>query len=208
MNRTIDANYAVMRQLCKEDVSRVEGGTDVEIGYVVLARAWNDLENAVRVHSYDIFMLCGGTMPESGYLPARVDPLQVLQTIRTALLVLEWEVVRMPVLPVQQAMEGMSVEVVNTLESKNRDYGQSWKRRGGIGAFMMLARKWDRIHTLIGERLSGVRSVAFLLNENRGDVLDDIRDLRGYLLLVEDHCLQARRGASVPWPERHLQNGT
>ena len=34
---------------------------------------------------------------------------------------------------------------VKTLEEKGRTYGDSWKRRGGVGAFMMLARKWDRI---------------------------------------------------------------
>ena len=31
------------------------------------------------------------------------------------------------------------------LSAAEQSYGDSWKRRGGTGAFMMLARKWDRI---------------------------------------------------------------
>ena len=30
------------------------------------------------------------------------------------------------------------------LHEAEQSYGDSWKKRGGVGAFMMLARKWDR----------------------------------------------------------------
>ena len=33
---------------------------------------------------------------------------------------------------------------VDCLEKAEKSYGESWKNRGGVGAFMMLARKWDR----------------------------------------------------------------
>ena len=49
---------------------------------------------------------------------------------------------------------------VDALEKAEESYGNSWRQRGGVGAFMMLARKWDRI---------------------------DIQDLRRYLLLVEEY---------------------
>ena len=34
-------------------------------------------------------------------------------------------------------------DIVSLIESE-KSYGDSWKRRGGTGAFMMLARKFDR----------------------------------------------------------------
>jgi len=34
---------------------------------------------------------------------------------------------------------------VRELMEAEKSYGDSWRKRGGIGAFMMLARKWDRI---------------------------------------------------------------
>ena len=35
-------------------------------------------------------------------------------------------------------------DILSLIESE-KSYGDSWKRRGGTGAFMMLARKFDRI---------------------------------------------------------------
>jgi len=34
---------------------------------------------------------------------------------------------------------------VRELVEAEKSYGDSWRKRGGVGAFMMLARKWDRI---------------------------------------------------------------
>ena len=44
--------------------------------------------------------------------------------------------------------ESMKEVAQNDLEALKRaetSYGDSWRRRGGVGAFMMLARKFDRI---------------------------------------------------------------
>ena len=44
--------------------------------------------------------------------------------------------------------EKMKEVAQNDLEALKRaetSYGDSWRRRGGVGAFMMLARKFDRI---------------------------------------------------------------
>ena len=42
-------------------------------------------------------------------------------------------------------MRALTDADVKALEVAEKSYGDSWKKRGGIGAFMMLARKWDRI---------------------------------------------------------------
>lgn len=90
---------------------------------------------------------------------------------------------------------------VPVLKEKGKHYGQSWQQRGGVGAFMMLARKWDRLEQMcktygydifallrsdIGEGLVGQE----LPEEG---VLDTLRDLRRYLLLVETYIVQTEK---------------
>jgi len=73
-----------------------------------------------------------------------------------------------------------------TLIRKGKSYGSSWRNRGGTGAFMMLARKWDRIEN----QAKGYNYDIFkaIQEDNRDEgLIDDIRDLRQYLLLVESH---------------------
>jgi len=70
------------------------------------------------------------------------------------------------------------------LYNKAKSYGDSWKKRGGIGAFMMLARKWDRIEQQVQEY--GYDVFKAIQNDSADEgILDDIRDLRRYLFLVD-----------------------
>jgi hypothetical protein len=75
---------------------------------------------------------------------------------------------------------------VTALEEAQKSYGDSWRKRGGVGAFMMLARKWDRIENQVGKNNYDVFKT---IKDDLSDtgILDDIRDLRRYLLLVEAH---------------------
>ena len=75
---------------------------------------------------------------------------------------------------------------IDSLEIAEQSYGDSWKRRGGVGAFMMLARKWDRLENKVEEFSWDVFEAIESDLRDEG-ILDDIRDLRRYLLLVEDH---------------------
>ena len=79
-------------------------------------------------------------------------------------------------------------EDVKVLIEKEKGYGDSWKRRGGVGAFMMAARKWDRIEEQ--SKKSGW-DIFDSVNKFGGaeGVLDDIRDLRRYLILIESQCI-------------------
>lgn len=83
-------------------------------------------------------------------------------------------------------LDAIAQEDAAGLRKAYESYGPSWKQRGGVGAFMMLARKWDRLHNRL-EKLQWAwdvfRGIAF---DDRGEgVIDDVRDLRRYLLLVE-----------------------
>lgn len=73
-----------------------------------------------------------------------------------------------------------------------RKYRSSWRKRGGTGAYENIARKMDRIEAA-AERNGNDIFKAIIYNpasdgkiEGKDGLLDDIRDLRIYLGLVED----------------------
>ena len=74
---------------------------------------------------------------------------------------------------------------VTELEEAHESYGDSWRKRGGVGAYMMLARKWDRLENKAEEHDWDIFEA---IGEDPRDegILDDIRDLRRYLLLVDE----------------------
>jgi hypothetical protein len=92
-------------------------------------------------------------------------------------------------------LQPVADEDVRFVKEKDASYGSSWKQRGGVGAFMMLARKWDRLENILsiwGEKNSGQSNYdifAAVQTQNfsgaDGMVLAEVRDLRRYLLLVE-----------------------
>lgn len=70
------------------------------------------------------------------------------------------------------------------LKKAYASYGPSWKSRGGVGAFMMLARKWDRMEMRL--KKIGYDIFKGIATDERGEgLIDDVRDLRRYLMLVE-----------------------
>jgi hypothetical protein len=91
---------------------------------------------------------------------------------------------------------------VEQLIRKEAEYGSSWKKRGGVGAFMMVARKWDRLEVSVTGK--GYDVFAAAENDPREEgVLDDIGDLRRYLLLIEAHirdCMAAKAKPDYPDP--------
>lgn len=109
-------------------------------------------------------------------------------------------------------LQTVADEDVRQLQEKERTYEGSWKARGGVGCFMMLARKWDRIENMLKKPLvCGGRTVpawdifgyvkeqcgwfrdakgkpflgySYDIGKD-GMLLAEVRDLRRYLLLVE-----------------------
>lgn len=85
-------------------------------------------------------------------------------------------------------IKGIAQKDLEALSRAQSSYGDSWRRRGGIGAFMMLARKFDRIEHQSEKHGWNVFEAGEVYKGEAG-LLDDIRDLRRYLLLVEDYIL-------------------
>jgi hypothetical protein len=79
---------------------------------------------------------------------------------------------------------------IHELERKEATYQGSWKRRGGVGAFMMVARKIDRLETMCQQNQYDIfLAVGAELSGADGTALAEIRDLRRYLLLIEAEIL-------------------
>lgn len=113
-------------------------------------------------------------------------------------------------------LRAVTMADVACLEEKERTYGGSWKRRGGGGVFMMLARKWDRLENMLGtpsrtinrsragkqnleiERWDVFAHIESNTTGEDGSVLAEVRDLRRYLLLVEAEMVA--RGALLALP--------
>ena len=88
--------------------------------------------------------------------------------------------------PIIKETEIISAEDWTSLDKAEQDYGDSWRKRGGIGAFMMLARKWDRIENQVFDYTYDI-FLALEEDKRPEGLMDDIKDLRRYLLLVEAH---------------------
>lgn len=119
-------------------------------------------------------------------------------------------------------LTGVALDDVAALERAQKNYGNSWKKRGGIGAFMMLARKWDRLEKFLSEPPIVLAPTpdeparpafptydvlgAIMLDRRAEGIIDDIRDLRRYLMLVE---AEARAQNYCPGKlAKDLENGT
>lgn len=99
----------------------------------------------------------------------------------------------------QDRLESQVRKAIEVILDKNRQYGGSWKSRGGVGAFMMFARKWDRLENALtirneqGENV-GYRDLFELAKvDNRQEgIIDDLEDLRNYLILALDEISQRK----------------
>lgn len=99
-------------------------------------------------------------------------------------------------------LQRIANEDVSEIERKEATYKGSWKKRGGLGAFMMAARKWDRLEEIVGTHTYDVfAALAAEMSGQDGSALAEVRDLRRYLLLIESE-MAAR--ANTP-NERHLE---
>ncbi len=79
---------------------------------------------------------------------------------------------------------------VDGLIEAAKHYGESWYMRDGAGAFFMLARKWDRIEKRMKDE-SYKSIIEVLKADKRAEgMIDDIRDLRRYLMLIEAKLIE------------------
>ncbi len=81
------------------------------------------------------------------------------------------------------------------LRKARKNYGESWCKRGGVGAYMMLARKIDRIENFLSTHHAPSFQKYDILTAIAADqrpegLIDDVRDLRRYLELIEAKLIE------------------
>ena len=98
-------------------------------------------------------------------------------------------------------LQAVCDEDMRELRRKEETYKGSWKKRGGVGAFMMMARKWDRLEIILSDKNTRYDVFEKIMYEGGGgedgSVLAEIRDLRRYLILIEAEMM-ARDIIDVP----------
>lgn len=124
-----------------------------------LKRQWDHLETLAKAKEYNVFVSVHNDY--SGIRRAMQELVETLYRVQGA----DWH------------------KDVATVREKDKEYGGSWCKRGGHGAFFMLARKWDRIEKQL-EQHGNDLNVALAVDTRAEGILDDIGDLRCYLLLV------------------------
>jgi hypothetical protein len=82
----------------------------------------------------------------------------------------------------------LATDDVQKLQEAQKNYGDSWKKRGGVGAYMVMVRKFDRLDNYMPSFDYDIFKA--LETDSRDEsVLDDIHDARRYLLLIEAEYL-------------------
>ena len=180
MNTT--SNYHRIAYLGRGSALRASGARrSAMLDFSRLQQVWTWLEQRAAHHGWDIFLAW----------EKATDVATLCREMRDQLLWLTmWHRGPNgyhPEFDPNKALEQIAVADAQMLHRKGSTYGDSWKKRGGVGAFMMLARKWDRIGNIMGTACG--HTMEGILSRNPGDIMDDVDDLRCYLLLVEDEML-------------------
>lgn len=81
-------------------------------------------------------------------------------------------------------------EDVQGLQDGYKKYGNSWRRYAGVSAFFNIFRKVDRIEKACIENGYDIFLAAKAFPGDTG-LLDDVRDCRRYLLLVEEYIIKS-----------------
>ena len=91
--------------------------------------------------------------------------------------------------PEHRFMLDISLSDVITAHEKDEEYGASWKKRGGPGAYMVMARKMDRLEEQ--SKRFGYDIFAALADKSTSEsLIDTLRDLRVYLMLIENEMIK------------------
>lgn len=179
------------------DSWKARGGVDT---YHMLTRKWNRLEERVRTKSdaanpYDIFAHIAANRAADGVIDDVRD-------LRRYLILVEAETAARAAKGVADSgrgflefVPGVAAADIATIEDKEKSHGASWKKSGGGAAFMIFARKWDRIKARVSTNIPATTDAPAATAENVLEhiaadrrvepLLSDVRDLRQYLMLVE-----------------------
>lgn len=79
-------------------------------------------------------------------------------------------------------VRSISAAIIDLLEKKNKEYGESFRLRGGQGAFFAYVRKPDRLQAQLARRGYDIFDVS--TDGSTEEIDETIKDEIGYLLLI------------------------
>ena len=85
-------------------------------------------------------------------------------------------------------LKEIAIKDTEMVLKKDDEYGASWKRRGGVGAYFVMIRKVDRLEEQAKRHCYDIFKACH--DHSTGEsLLDTMRDLRCYLDLIEAEVL-------------------
>jgi hypothetical protein len=86
-------------------------------------------------------------------------------------------------------LDNVVTDAVGLIRHKTATYGDSWKRRGGPGAWFTTVRPWDRLEKIVEHHAGNVFDAIRDDPEGHdGSALACVRDIMNYLILIEAHA--------------------
>lgn len=86
-------------------------------------------------------------------------------------------------------LTNIAINDITTAYNKDQEYGASWKKRGGPGAYLTMTRKMDRLEEMAKRKNWDIFEA--LRDKNSSEsLIDTIRDLRVYLALIENEAMK------------------
>ena len=79
--------------------------------------------------------------------------------------------------------------IAEFVSEKDRQYGSSWRQRGGVGAFFTIVRKLDRLERACEDKNYDIFK-CFAEEERKEGILDDCVDIIGYLLVLLEYMIE------------------
>lgn len=149
--------------------------------FFVLNLKWNFIEQMAAAQGYDIFIALR-EMPDM-----LMDSIQQFRRdlARLEAALLYWQRTNHERPLYAPEVPALYERDYAELIVRDQEYNASWKKRGGVGAFMMLARKWDRFAPMVEQ----FDSIPLTMLKAKPDRVDDVTDLRRYLMLVTSERL-------------------
>lgn len=161
-------------------IFNIETNTRHLSGFDVLEFLWVEIESLAQRYQYDIFNAL-----HTSYA------LRDIRHFRQRLMRLEG---RSRFIDIPNVHSSHLIEEIarayeqdySYLIKRDQEYHASWLKRGGVGAFMTFCRKWDRFAPMVCE----YNRNALDMLAAHPDRIDDVQDLRRYLLLVESEWMR------------------
>lgn len=91
-------------------------------------------------------------------------------------------------------------DIADAVIRKDAEYGGSWLKRGGVGAYFVMIRKFDRLETQCRKFKFDILEA--IQDQEPGEPLvDTIDDAIGYLLLIRSEAIERSGRRAVDAPE-------